>query len=130
MKRCWRILPPFLLLWLSVANALDVVDTAQSQAMIDFLDSCHAGTGPLAAIEQVMALPGTQLVIAQQNISRRITPAQYRATLLSACRGEIPRLQPSEPGARAQKGVAWAKSSHSRYKIFPKGSRFPPSCTS
>ena len=35
-------MPPFLLLWLSVANALDAVDTAQSQAMIDFLDSCHA----------------------------------------------------------------------------------------
>jgi hypothetical protein len=81
------------------------VDTAQSQAMIDFLDRCHDGTVPPAAIEQVMALAGTQLVIAQQNISRRITLAQYRATLLSACKGDIPYLQPSEPGSRAEKGV-------------------------
>jgi hypothetical protein len=73
--------------------------------MLDFLDRCHDGTVPPAAIEQVMALAGTQLVIAQQNISRRITPAQYRATLLSSCHGETARLQPSEPGARAQKGV-------------------------
>lgn len=41
MKIRWRILPPVLLLWLSVANALEAVDTAQSQAMIDFLDRCH-----------------------------------------------------------------------------------------
>jgi len=88
-----------------VVHALDAVDTTQSQAMIDFLDRCHDGTVPPEAIERVMALPGTQLVIAQQNISRRITPAQYRAALVSACRGEIARLQPSEPGARAQKGV-------------------------
>lgn len=105
MKIRWRILPPVLLLWLSVANALEAVDTAQSQAMIDFLDRCHEGTVSPAAIEQVMAFPGTQLVIAQQNISRRITPAQYRTTLVSACRGKIPGLQPSESGARAEKGV-------------------------
>src|SRR6185369_7162317 len=105
MKIRWRILPSLLLVWSAAANALDAVDTTQSQAMIDFLDSCHDGTAPSAAIEQVMRLPGTQLVVAQQNISRRITPAQYRATLVSACKGEIARLQPSEPGARFEKGV-------------------------
>src|SRR5436190_2367620 len=105
MKIRWRILPPVLLLWSSAANALGAVDTMQSQALIDFLDGCHDGTVPSAALERVMGLPGTQLIVAQQNISRRITPAQYRATLVSACRGELPRLQPSEPGARAEKGV-------------------------
>src|SRR5690348_1123537 len=74
--------------------------------MIDFLDNCAAGTAPPPAfLEEVMALPGTQLVIAQQNISRRITSEQYRATLASACKGEIARLQPLESAARAQKGV-------------------------
>jgi hypothetical protein len=105
MKIRWRILPSLLLLWSSVAHALDAVDTAQSEAMIDLLDRCHEGTVPPATIEQVMGLPGTQLVIAQQNISRRIIAAQYRATLVSACRGDIPRLQLSESGARAEKGV-------------------------
>ncbi|HTM13632.1 MAG TPA: DUF5700 domain-containing putative Zn-dependent protease, partial [Bryobacteraceae bacterium] len=101
----WRELLPLLLLYSSAANALGVVDTAQSQAMIDLLDNCAAGTVPPGAVEQVMALPGTQLVIAQQNISRRITSEQYRATLASACKGEIARLQPLESAARAQKGV-------------------------
>ena len=102
--RC-RILCLSLLVWASIAVAMDPVDSAQSHAMIDFLDNCHAGTVPPSAIEQVMALPGTQLLIAQQNISRRITPAQYRATLVSACKGDIARLQPSEAGARAEKGM-------------------------
>jgi len=105
MKTRWRNLPPLLLLWSVAANALDAVDTTQSQAMIDFLDVCHDGTVPPAALEKVMGLPGTQLIVAQQNNSRRITPVQYRATLVSACRGEIPHLQPSEPGTRAEKGV-------------------------
>lgn len=105
MKIRWRILPPFLLLWLSAANALDAVDTTQSQAMIDFLDRCHEGSVPPEVIERVMGLSGTQLVIAQQNISRRIRPEQYRATLVSACEGKIPGLRPSELGARAEKGV-------------------------
>src|SRR6478752_7715322 len=77
MKIRWCVLPLFLLVWSAAANALDAVDTTQSQAMIDFLDSCHEGTVQTAAIEQVMKLPGTQLVIAQQNISRRISATQY-----------------------------------------------------
>ena len=56
-------------------------------------------------LNKLWNFPGTQLVITQQNLSRRITAAQYRATLISACHGENPRLQPSEPGARAEKGV-------------------------
>jgi len=93
-----RILPSILLLSSGVVHALDAVDTTQSQAMIDFLDRCHDGTVPPEAIERVMALAGTQLVIAQQNISRRITPAQYRAALVSACRGEMPACNLQSPG--------------------------------
>jgi len=105
MKIRWRILLHVLLLWSIAANALGVVDAVQSQAMIDFLDGCRDGKVPPAELEKVMGLPGTQLIVAQQNISRRITSAHYRATLVSACRGELPRLQPSESGARAEKGV-------------------------
>jgi hypothetical protein len=36
---------------------------------------------------------------------RRVTAAQYRAILASACSGEVARITPSEPGARAEKGV-------------------------
>ena len=46
----WRILPTLLLLWSSGVNALDAVDTAQSEAMIDLLERCRQGVEWLAAI--------------------------------------------------------------------------------
>ena len=95
---------PFILV-VGLASAQNTVDTTQAQAMLKLLESCHAGDVPPAAIEQVMDLPGTRLIIAQQNISRRITSAQYQAVLASACKGETADIQPSEPGARAEKGV-------------------------
>ena len=63
-------------------------------------------TATPAAIDQVLALPGTGLVIQQQNISRRVTPEQYRKVLEAACAGTIADVQPAEPGARGQKGVS------------------------
>ena len=73
--------------------------------MVKLLQDCHAGEVPDRRIEQVMLLPGTQLIVAQQNISRRITSAQYRAVLVSACKGEIAQIEPFDSGARAKKGV-------------------------
>jgi hypothetical protein len=73
--------------------------------MLQLLERCHAGVVPPEAIDQVMDLPGTRLIIGQQNVSRRVTPAQYRAVLAAACGGESARITPSEPGARAEKGV-------------------------
>ena len=87
------------------AHAANSVDVTQATAMLRLLERCHAGVVPSQAIDQVMDLPGTRLIIGQQNVSRRVTPAQYRAVLVAACGGEIARVTPSEPGARAEKGV-------------------------
>ena len=73
--------------------------------MVKLLERCHTGEVSQATIEEVMGVPGTQLIIAQQNISRRITSLQYQAVLVSACKGEVANVQPSESGARAEKGV-------------------------
>jgi hypothetical protein len=87
------------------AHAANSVEVTQARAMLRLLERCHAGVVPSQAIDQVMDLPGTRLIIGQQNVSRRVTPAQYRAVLAAACGGEIARITPSEPGARAVKGV-------------------------
>jgi hypothetical protein len=87
------------------AYAANSVDVTQAEGMLQLLERCHSGAVAPQVIDQVMDLPGTRLIIGQQNISRRVTPAQYRAVLSSACRGEIARVTPSEPGARAEKGV-------------------------
>jgi hypothetical protein len=81
-------------------------DFSQAAAMVDLLRSCAAGTAAQARIDQLLALPGTGLVVAQQNISRRVTMQQYREVLQAACAGKIADVRPAEPGARAEKGVA------------------------
>jgi hypothetical protein len=81
-------------------------DFSQAQAMLELLRSCHENNASTAAIDRVLSLPGTGLVVQQQNTSRRVTVQQYRDVLRAACAGKIADVKPSEPGARAEKGVA------------------------
>jgi hypothetical protein len=94
----------FLLAW-GVASAQTPIDTTQAQAMVKLLQDCRTGEVPNQEIEEAILLPGTQLIVAQQNISRRITAAQYKAVLVAACKGEIAQIEPFDSGARAKKGV-------------------------
>lgn len=73
--------------------------------MLALLERCQQKNAPPELTDEVMALPGTQLIVAQQNISRRITSVQYKTVLSAACEGRIAHIEPSEPGARAEKGV-------------------------
>lgn len=82
------------------------IDFTQAEAMLNLLRSCHANQAQPIDLDRVLSLPGTALVVAQQNISRRITMQQYRNVLVSACAGKIADVKPAEPGARAAKGVA------------------------
>src|SRR5581483_1330361 len=103
MKNRWLISSALLL---SVASsAQTAVDSTQAVAMQKLLERCHAGEVLSAAIDELIRLQGTQLIIAQQNISRRITADQYRDVLISACKGEAADIKPSDPGARALKGA-------------------------
>jgi Putative zinc dependent peptidase (DUF5700) len=87
------------------ALAQQAPDFSQAVAMVDLLRSCATGKATQARIEQVLALPGTGLIVAQQNISRRVTMQQYRQVLEAGCVGKIADVKPAEPGARAEKGV-------------------------
>jgi hypothetical protein len=53
----------------------------------------------------LLRLPGTDLVVRQQNISRSVTMRQYRSVLEAARDGKIAKVKPAEPGTRAEKGV-------------------------
>jgi Putative zinc dependent peptidase (DUF5700) len=83
------------------ALAQQTPDFAQAVAMLDLLRSCSEDKTTQAQGDQVLSLPGTELLIGQQNISRRVTMPQYRA-----CAGKIADVKPAEPGARAENGVA------------------------
>jgi len=77
------------------------VDYAQADAMLDFLETPRA-----AQLEAVMAAPGTALIVAQQNVSRRITAAQYRTVLAAIGADRAPALAPADDSERAKRGVA------------------------
>lgn len=96
-----------LLLALQVAPAYGQVapDFSQAEAMLQLLHSCHDGQASERAIEAVISLPGTELVVQQQNISRGVTMEQYRGVLRAACAGKVAEVAPAEAGVRAEKGV-------------------------
>ena len=73
--------------------------------MLDFLRSCAADKPSPQAIDHIIDLPGTDLIVKQQNISRSVTRQQYRDVLKAACGGKLAALKPAAPGTRAEKGV-------------------------
>ncbi|HEV2697385.1 MAG TPA: DUF5700 domain-containing putative Zn-dependent protease [Terriglobales bacterium] len=101
--KAWLLFP--VLLIAPAAGTQTSVDATQAQVMVNVLERCHTGKVSPGIIDEVMSLAGTRLIIAQQNISRRITSDQYKAVLVSACKGETTHLEPSDSGARAAKGV-------------------------
>jgi hypothetical protein len=105
-----EVLVPFILLALGLiagpAAAQSAPDFTQAQAMLELLRSCHDNKATAGAIDSVLALSGTGLVVQQQNISRRVTMQQYREVLQAACAGKVGEVKPAEAGARAEKGVA------------------------
>jgi hypothetical protein len=88
------------------AAAQGAPDFSQAEAMLQLLRSCHEKTVPAGVIDGVLSLPGTGLVVQQQNISRRVTKQQYRVVLQAACAGKVAEVKAAEAGARAEKGVA------------------------
>jgi Putative zinc dependent peptidase (DUF5700) len=110
LKKSGFLAPFFLLVALlkllpSAVQAQTSPDFTQADAMINLLRACHANKASQSDFDRVIPLAGTELVVAQQNISRRVTMQQYREVLEAACAGSVADVGPAEPGARAEKGV-------------------------
>ena len=87
------------------ALAQQTPDFTEAEAMLHFLQSCAAGKASPQELDRLIALPGTELVVEQQNISRRVTMEQYRSVLQAACARKIAVVKPTEAGTRAERGV-------------------------
>jgi Putative zinc dependent peptidase (DUF5700) len=87
------------------AQAQQTPDFSQAEAMLDLLRSCATDKASPQEVDHVVALPGTDLVIKQQNISRTVTMNQYRSVLEAACGGKIAVVKAEEDGTRAERGV-------------------------
>jgi hypothetical protein len=83
------------------------VDSRQAELMLALLRSAAGGAGPAPAglVDQVLRAPGTDLILRQQNISRRVDPEQYRALLTALPSAEPPELAPADAGERSRRGL-------------------------
>jgi hypothetical protein len=80
----------------------EATDFAQADMMLGVLAAKPATT---AQLDAVMALPGTQLIVQQQNLARRITADQYRTVLAAYAADAAPTLAPTDDSERAARGV-------------------------
>ena len=87
----------------AVSGAAATVDSTQARAMLALLSAPPASRPALVA--RVLATRGTDLVIAQQNVSRRATKEQYGEVLRAFAESREPRLAPADDSERARKGV-------------------------
>ena len=56
------------------------------------------------AVDDFLQLHGTELILAQQNVSRTVTAAEYREAMIAALRGKTPNLAQHD-APRAARGV-------------------------
>ena len=80
-------------------------EVGQARLMLEVLRAAAAGPLTEVQMEAVLSSRGTQLVIEQQNLSRQVTPAQYRALLAGLSRAELPALPSTGDGERARRGL-------------------------
>lgn len=81
------------------------LDAAQARLMLDYLRAVAARRATPAQVDALMASPGTALIIAQQNLSRRVKPAQVRALLAHLDREQVPDVGAAGPGERSRRGA-------------------------
>src|ERR1700691_2512857 len=86
------------------ALAQQTPDFTEAEAMLHFLQSCAAGKASPQELDRLIALPGTELVVEQQSISRRVTMEQYRRCSASALRSKDRRCEADRGGNPRGKG--------------------------
>jgi len=79
-------------------------DFSQAELFLRFLRTEATGKNTTVVVDSILDHLGTALVIRQQNISRLVTPEQYRTVLLHAGDTVAPALPASE-GERGRRGV-------------------------
>src|SRR5262245_59625198 len=80
-------------------------DLEQAGLMLALLRSATSGPAPPSLVDSVMHARGTDLIVRQQNISRRVSPEQYRALLAALPGGEAPALVPVDASERSRRGL-------------------------
>ena len=79
-------------------------DFTQADEMLELLEAVPSASAA-ARVEAVLNARGTDLIVAQQNISRKVTKAQYATLLRQLAAGRSPALEPADGSERARRGL-------------------------
>jgi len=80
-------------------------DLRQAELMLGFLRSAASGPAASGLVDSAMHARGTELILKQQNISRRVSPEQYRALLAALPGTTPPDLAPVDASERSRRGL-------------------------
>jgi hypothetical protein len=87
------------------AAAAPSADTSQAERMLELLRAARAGGVSPALRAAVLDAHGTDLVIQQQNVSRRVSKDQYRILLDGLLLPDAPVIPPVDDSERSRRGV-------------------------
>lgn len=80
-------------------------DASQPAALLRLIRSCGSSGCDPVRLEEFLRAPGTALIVAQQNVSRRVTMEQYREAVVAALTGRTADLHAVEGDPRSRRGV-------------------------
>ncbi len=78
----------------------------QADLMLDLLQNISEGKNCDKLIDSIMNAEGTELIIRQMNIVRKVSQVQYKQILTSLKNNQAPDIKPMDSSERAKRGVA------------------------
>lgn len=81
------------------------INTKQAYLALDFLEKINAGEKPYSLVDQLLNSGGTQLIISQLNLARKVSSAQYSQLLNGFIEDKLPDIRPVDKSERARRGV-------------------------
>jgi Putative zinc dependent peptidase (DUF5700) len=93
------------LLGLFASASPSAADTSQADRMLALLRTAGAGKVSAELTSSVLEAHGTDLVVQQQNVSRKVSKDQYRLLLEGLLAAEPPTIVPVDGSERSRRGV-------------------------
>jgi len=81
------------------------IDISQAELMLTYLDNDFGEQPDSLFLDKIMKAKGTELIIRQMNLARKVSHAQYRTLLAGFSVNRLPSIQPVDSTERAQRGI-------------------------
>lgn len=86
-------------------DVVEGLDVTQAHLMLDLLESISEGRKDRECLDALMSSEGTELIVGQMNLARRVSMVQYRTLLTGLMEGRKPDIEPVDSTARSRNGV-------------------------